>query len=188
MRALNELNTGELLKVLEVNSKLREQVFNDMYDTAHFWNEEYLNSWNKGGVDYAIGYDRGAYFMCKDEELFLDGLKKAQHDFCFLADENNPVIEYVEKLMNRMDNLDYNSKYYDNNYERLAERVTELINELEYKCYRRFMEEYEYCFDDDGMKDYFISFYVDERMDKADYYINDEFEMFEHIEYEKSYK
>lgn len=188
MRTLNDLTVNELEKVLENNSELRHEVFNDMFDAAHFWNMEYLDSWDNKGIDYAMGYDRSAYFMCKDEELFLDGLKKAQHDFCFLADEYNPVIEYVEKLMNRMDNLNYDSKYYDANYERLADRVTELINELEYECYKRFMSEYESCFDDDNVQDYFTGFYVYERMNLDDFYIDDDYALYEHIEYEKCYK
>ena len=98
MRAFKELNQEELLKVFEVNSKLEEQVFNDMFDNAHFWNTEYLDSWN-GGIDYCIGYDRGTYFNCTDEELFLDGLKKAQEMYGFLADEYNPVIEYTDKIL-----------------------------------------------------------------------------------------
>lgn len=187
MRAFKELNQEELLKVFEVNSKLEEQVFNDMFDNAHFWNTEYLDSWN-GGIDYCIGYDRGTYFNCTDEELFLDGLKKAQEMYGFLADKYNPVIEYAEKLLNRMDNLDYDSKYYDNNYERLAERVTELINELEHECYKRFMDEYECCFDDENKKLYFIEFYADSRMDDDDFYVDDDYVLYEHIEYEKSYK
>lgn len=188
MRTLNDLSVKELEKVLDKNSELKKQVFDDMFDTAHFWNMEYLDSWENKGIDYAMGYSQGAYFHCKDEELFLDGLKKAQHDYCFLADEYNEVIEYAEKLMSRMENLDYDSKYYDNNYERLADRLTELINELEYECYKRFMEEYESCFNDDYKKDYFVDFYVNERMDMEDFYIDDDYVLYEHIEYEKCYK
>lgn len=187
MRTLKDLSREELLKVFEVNNKLEEQVFDDMFDNAHYWNTEYLESWN-GGIDYAIGYDRGAYFNCSDEELFLDGLKKAQKDYGFLADEYNSVIEYAEEIMNRMDNLNYESKYYDNNYERLADRLTELINELEHECYKRFMDEYECCFDDRNKQSYFIEFYVDSRMDDDDFYVDDDYVLYEHIEYEKSYK
>ena len=188
MKTLKDLTTKELEKVFEVNSKLEEKVFDDMFDNAHFWNNEYLECWNKGGIDYCIGYDRGTYFNCKDEELFLNGLKKAQHDYGFLADKYNEVIEYAEKIMNRMENLDYDSKYYDNNYERLAEKLTELINELEHECYKRFMEEYESCFDDDYKKDYFVDFYMDSRMNVEDFYIDDDYVLYEHVEYEKSYK
>lgn len=187
MRTLNDLSVKELEKVLEKNNKLKEQVFNDMFDNAHTWNMEYLDSWKNKGIDYAMGYDRGAYFHCTDEELFLDGLKKAQHDYGFLADEYNEVIEYAEKLMNRMENLDCDSKHYDANYERLADRLTELINELEYECYKRFMSEYESCFDNDYKKDYFVDFYMNARMDVEDFYIDDDYVLYEHIEYEKSY-
>ena len=187
MRTLNTLKTEELVKVLEVNSKLKEVVFNDMFDNADFWNSEYLGCWN-GGIDYCIGYDRGTYFNCTDEELFIDGLKKAQKMFGFLADKYNPIIEYVNKLISRMENLNYYSNYYDENYDRLENRINELIEELEEACYKRFIEEYEICFDDDNKEDYFVNFYVESRMDMEDFYVDDDYTLYEHIEYEKSYR
>lgn len=190
MRKLNALNKEELLKVLNKNNKLKEKVYDDMYDNANFWNSEYLASWNNQGIDYCIGYDRGAYFHCTDEEMFLDGLKKAQKDYCFLADEHNKTIKYAEKLLSRMENLDYNTKYYDNNYDRLAERLTELINELEHECYTRFMSEYEACFNNTYMEEYYYEFYLEARMDmnNEDFYVDDDYILYEHIEYEKSYQ
>ena len=92
MKTLNDLTVKELEIVLDKNSKLKEQVFDDMFDTANFWNSEYLSCWDRKGIDYCIGYDRGTYFKCEDEELFLYGLRKAQEDFGFLADEFNEVI------------------------------------------------------------------------------------------------
>lgn len=190
MRKLNTLNKEELLKVLNKNNKLREKVYDDMYDNADFWNSEYLASWNNQGIDYCIGYDRGAYFHCTDEEMFLDGLKKAQKDYCFLADEYNKTIESAEDIINQMDNLDCESKDYDKNYEQLTEKLTELINELEHECYTRFMSEYEACFDDNYQEEYFIEFYLEARMniDNEDFYVDNNYILYEHIEYEKSYQ
>ena len=190
MKKLNTLNKEELLIVLEKNSKLKEKVYDDMYNNADHWNSEYLACWNNKGIDYCIGYSRGAYFQCTDEEMFLDGLKKAQRDYCFLADEYNKTIESAEELMNQMDNLDYESNDYDEKYEQLEEKLTELINELEHECYTRFMSEYEDCFNNDYMEEYFIDFYVDVRMDMEDkdFYVDDDYVLYEHIEYEKSYQ
>lgn len=184
MKKLNELNREELIKVFETNSKLQEKVFDDMFDNANFWNSEYLDCWQRGAIDYSIGWDRGTYFESKDNELFIDGLKKAQETFCFLEDRYNTTIEYTEKLLNKLDYLYYNGS--EENYNRLETRINELTEELENACYKRFMLEYETCFDNDTQEDHFISFYVYERMND-DFYINANYELFEHIEYERKY-
>lgn len=182
MKKLHELTMEELKKVYEKNDKLQELVFNDMFDNAAFWCGEYLDCWKKG-IDYSIGWDRGTYFKCTDNEYFIDGLKIAQKAFCFLADEWDEKIAYVERLIDRLDNLVY---WDEVNEERLTNRIDELIEELENACYDRFMCEFESCFDHKNQIDYFLDFYWDARMDE-DFYINDDFELFEHVEYERKY-
>ena len=180
MKHLNELNLEELRKVYENNNKLQEKVFEDMFDNAALWCSEYLNCW-KGGIDYSIGWDRGTYFKCTDQNSFLDGLEKAQETFGFLADKYNKTIKYCRELINKTYYLSLTEK----NWERLENRIDELIEELENACYKRFMDEYEYCFDSKNQLDYFLDFYVAERMD-GDFYINDNYELFEHVEFERS--
>lgn len=184
MKNLKDLNTEELTLVFENNSKLQEQVFNDMFNNAAFWCSEYLDCWKSGGIDYCIGWDRGSYFNVTDWRLFIDGLKEAQRDYCFLADEYNKKIEYVEKLLNRLDYLYYNSS--EENYNRLETRIDELIEELKNTCYNRLMDEYEYCFDSKNQLDYFLDFYAAERIDN-DFYVNEDYTLFEQVEYVKSY-
>ena len=184
MKNFKDLNTEELTIVFENNSGLQEKVFNDMFNNADFLCSDYLHRWKRGGIDYYIGWDRGTYFRSKDNALFIDGLKKAQHVYCFLADEYNKKIEYVEKLLNRLDYLYYNSS--EENYNRLETRIDELIEELENACYKRFMDEYEYCFDSKNQLEYFLEFYADERMD-GDFYIDENYLLYEHVEYIKSY-
>lgn len=183
MKLFKDLNTEELTLVYENNRKLQEQVFDDMFETASFYCEEYLNCWKRGSIDYCIGWDRGTYFTAKDRRGFIDGLRQAQRSFCFLADRWNEKIDYVDKLICRLDNL----VYWDYvNEERLNNRIDELIEELEDACYKRFMSEYESCFDNDYQLNYFLEFYSDARMD-GDYYINDSYELFEHVEFERKF-
>ena len=184
MKKLNELNQEELRHVFENNSKLQEKVFDDMFNNADFWCGEYLICWNRRGIDYSIGWDRGTYFKCTDKNYFIDGLKEVQHIYCFLDDKYNDKIEHVEKLLNKLDYLYYNSS--EENYNRLETRIDELIEELENACYDRFMNEYEYCFNSKNQLDYFLEFYAAERMDN-DFYVDEEYTLFEHIEYVKSY-
>ena len=89
MKNVKDLSTEELKLVFENNSKLQEKVFDDMFDNADFWCGEYLDCWNRKGIDYYIDWDIGTYFKCNDRDYFIDGLKKAQRAYCFLADEWN---------------------------------------------------------------------------------------------------
>ena len=184
MRKISDLNNYELRKVFENNSKLQTLVFDDMFETANFYCEEYLNCWKRGSIDYCIGWDRGTYFTSTEHGGFIDGLRQAQRSFCFLADDWNAKIDYVDKLIGRLDYLYYNSSA--ENYDRLEARIDELIEELENACYRRFMLEYDDCFNYENQLDYFISFYSNERMDD-NFYINENYELFEHVDYIKSY-
>ena len=183
MKNFKDLNIEELKLVFENNSKLQDKVFDDMCDNAAFWCDEYLECWKRGSIDYCIGWDRGTYFKAKDRGGFLEGLKKAQKIYGFLADEWNEKINYVEHLINRLNNLVY---WDEVNEERLNNRIDELIEELENACYKCFMDEYEYCFDSKNQLDYFLNFYADERMDN-NFYVDEEYTLFEHVEYEKRY-
>lgn len=186
MRQLKELNREELLKVYEYNEGLQEKVFDDMTESADFWLGEYLDCWERGAVDYSLDIS-GCYnyFTVTDFGKFLTGLQKAQDSFCFLSDKWNPVIAKAWQLYEK---YTYNAyDFSDLNYERIENRLTELIESLETACYSRVRDEYDYCFNEKNQMDYFLDFYIDTRTDD-NFYINEDFELLEHIEYEKSYK
>ena len=184
MKNFKELSIEELKLVFENNSKLQEKVFEDMFDNADFWCGEYLGCWNRGGIDYCIGWDRGTYFNAKDFGMFLEGLEEVQKTFCFLADNYNSLIEKAWKLYDKYMYHAYD--FSDLNYERIENRLTDIIETLEEACYKRFMNEYEYCFNSKNQLDYFLDFYAVERMDN-NFYVDEEYVLFEHVEYVKSY-
>lgn len=184
MRKVYELTDMELAKVWENNHKLQDLVLEDMFDNAAFWCREYLDCWKRGAIDYCIGWDRGTYFRILNEDLFLDGLEKAQKNFCFLADEYNKTIEYCRELVNRLDEIGYTLSI--DNENRLTDRKNELLEELENACYKRFMLEYETCFDYDNQFNYFVEFYVDARMDET-FYIDENYNLFEKVEFVRNY-
>ena len=181
MKRIKDCTTDELKQVFEVNGELQHEIFNRMFDDAHYFNcQEYLPCW-KSGIDYCIGYDRGAFFRCTDADGFIEGLKTAQRDFCFLPDEVNSRIEYVEHLIARRDNIvcwDYD------NIERIESRIDDLCAELAADCFNRFMAEYEACFDDNNQVEYFIEVAAD---DYSGCYIDDNFVMYEDVAYTKKY-
>lgn len=181
MKFIKDCTADELKQVFEANSKLQDEIFNRMFDDAHFLNcNDYLPCWSSG-IDYCIGYGRGAFFRCTDAAGFIDGLKTAQRTFCFLPDEANSRIEYVEHLIGRRDNIVYWD--YDN-IEKIESRIDDLCEELAADCFKRFMSEYEACFDDDNQIEYFIEIGAD---DYSECYIDDDFVMYEDVAYTKKY-
>ena len=183
MRKFEELSMEELKLVFDHNSQLRDKVFDDMMDNAYFWCDEYLRCW-KSGIDYCIGWDRGTYFKCTKEADFLTGLQKAQRGYCLLEDSYNKTIEYTISLLGRLDDIYWTAS--EENYSRLENRIDELIEELEDACYKRFMDEYESCFNREYQLDYFLDFYHSERMD-GEFFVDEEYNLMEHIEYTKCY-
>ena len=157
MKQISKLNLEELKEVYNKNQKLQHIVFDDMFENANFWNGEYLKCWERGSIDYNIGWDRGTYFKVKDRDGFLRGLKEAQKNYGLLADKWDEKIIYVEQLITRLSNLVY---WDEINEERLNNRIDELIEELETSCYKRFMSEYEECFDNNNQIRYFLDFFV----------------------------
>ena len=71
MKRIKDCTTDELKQVFEVNGELQHEIFNRMFDDAHYFNcQEYLPCW-KSGIDYCIGYDRGAFSAARMQPVLL---------------------------------------------------------------------------------------------------------------------
>ena len=73
------------------------------------------------------------------------------------------------------------------NDNRLQDRINELTDGLRIELFNAVRREYDACCDAENLINYFIDFYVNECMDDT-YYINDNYILYQHIEYEKCYK
>ena len=184
MKYLHELNGNELCKVFDRNGKLQEAVYDRMYDNAHYWAMEKLDCWSRGAIDYRIGYDRGAYFRCTDRALFVSGLERLQDEYGFLSSEYDVTIAYTEKLLDRLDII---SVWDDKNYDRLVTRIDELIEELEDACFRQFMSEYEYCFETENQLEYFLDYGIEDVLPVGNYYVDDNYILYENVAYTRCY-
>lgn len=182
MKNFKSLTTEELKKVFKNNEKLRCEILSAAHDDVNCWINEYMNCFDCGTLEYNIGYP-GDYIRVKNKYDFIQGLKQLQKDYCYLSTKADENIEYCELLMNRYDNLSY-SDY--KNTDRLAARIDELISELKDQLLKVLATEFNYYYDDVNLCNYFIEIYADNMM--GNYYIDDNYILFQHIEYEKSYK
>lgn len=184
MKTLRELTNDELKVVFKKNDHLQHEVFNAMMDDAHYFNcEEILPCWKRNAIDYAIGYDRGAYFQARDKELFISGLQNAQRSFCFLADEYDDSIADAAMLVLR---LKYGRDISEADEEAMEEQLDGIIEKLESACFERFMDEYRVCFEDDNLFDYFLNSYIETMTEEC--YVDDDYILYEEVSYTKCYK
>ena len=173
MKKFFELTENEMLKVYDNNKRLQQMVLDDMIDTEDFWTDEYLKPIAHTITSYDIGYC-GCYMSgIKDVNDFINGVKQMQKDFCFLPDAEN---EYINRLANTINT--YYSKYYEGSHENFEEFFYNECEELLDKISAQFKRHYNFTAEHE--KEYFLEFYIDERMNKEDnYYIDDDYVLYE---------
>jgi hypothetical protein len=182
MKNFDILTTEELKKVFENNEKLKNEVFDAAQDDASYWINEYLGCFERGALECNIGYP-GDYIRVKDQGKFIQGLKQLQKDYCYFSDDDEKTTSYVDRLIDRYNNLPY---YDDINAARLEARIEELITILQSNFLRTLVNEYNYYYDTNNLYNYFIECYSDNL--SGPYYIDDNYTLYQHIEYEKCYK
>ena len=159
MKKLDELTLDELKVVYEKNSKLRHEVFDLFFEDINgMVEDEYLKFWDDRAIDYLLGIEKGAYFVCCNIDLFLDGLQKAQKNFGFLHCVYDKLIAKAVTLRERLKH----SEDLNREQERVMDnRLDQLLQELEKACFKRIMSEYETAYDNDNCLQYFIEFCAD---------------------------
>jgi hypothetical protein len=185
MKKLNELSKEELLKVYEINEKLQHEVIEDYQeDTIDFTVGEMLDYLRKSLNNWSIGFYQNNYITISDNKLFLEGVLKATKNNGLLDETEKETILLINKIIEKIDIFE-GMDWDNNNYDKLEAWIEEKVELIRCKVLKEFNTlttiDYNY------MEEYFIEVYVEERMDKDDYYINDNYELFKHIEYEKSY-
>ena len=182
MKKFDNLTVEELKKVFSNNEKLQDDVLQDAQDSVDFWVCEYMKCFDRGTLEYNIGYP-GHYMKIKNSCDFAQGLKELQRNFCYLSEESEKNIEYCDHLMQRYNNLYYNDH---KNAERLENRIDEIIEDLKSEFLHLLIREYDYCYDTKNLCEYFVETYADNL--RGEYYVDDNYILYQHIEYEKCYK
>ena len=183
MKNFSELTLDELKVVFNNNSKLRDEVFDALFEDINMFNENYLDCWDSKAIDYIIGIEKGAYFVVCDMKLFIEGLWKAQHNFGFLSQAYDELIAEADSLLCKLDeNLSRKEA------DEVEARLDVLIGKLEKACFKQFMASYEDCYDRANLLDYFINFYADSRFDDNCYQVDDDYILYKEVRYTKCYK
>ena len=112
MKKFEELTLEELKKVFNKNEKLQEMVFEAAQDDANYWIGEYIKCFERGAIQYNIGYP-GDYIIIQDGRKFIEGVFKLQEQFCYLSEECEKALKYCDSLIYKYDNLSLNDKNID---------------------------------------------------------------------------
>lgn len=181
MKKISELNQEELKEVFHSNDKLQYKVYEDYQESEMDHISEILDSFKPALNDWSIGFNNYNSLRVKDHKAFLECALDAQNDFCFLSDEWTPRIETLLSKYSTLYNMDYDDKNYDQLENWLEEQTQEVIDEV----LNQFNKMTQY--DNKYILDYFLDFYAESRMDE-DFYVDESGVLFEHVEYERSYR
>ena len=178
-RLLSELSLDELKKVYDSNSKLQQNVQEDIEESVMYWISEYLNCFRNSLSDWSIGFYQHNYIRVREgsEKQFLEGLLTAQKDYGFLKDEFTPKIEKLIEDYNKLEEL-----YYDNEmeeeYNKLEEETEKEIRKIKDEVINQFNRHTSG--DLDG-REYFAEFYADSRLNEDEVYVDENYIMYETI-------
>jgi hypothetical protein len=186
-KKINELSREELQKVYDNNNKLQYAVYEDFEESQMFWVSEMLEYLKDSLKSWSIGFNnRDQHIRVKDFEKFVYCVEDLQKDTGFLPDDKAHVIEDAKKAIQ-----EYDAKQNDDIERDMSEwdKIESDYEEMQEEFTDEILSQFNKCCDykQSDIEDYFFEFYSNERMDE-DYYIDDDFILYEHISYEKCYK
>ena len=144
-----DLTFDEIKTLLDKNDELRDKVLDRAVDDAYYWVGEYLEDARRvKGLDYAIGYDRGAHFNIEDVTSdVVDWVDRVQADYG-LFDED--VVDDVKKCNKMYDFLQYGSdedSFEGKTEDEVYDEYESLKYEVEQKIFKMLQNEIMYWYD-----------------------------------------
>jgi hypothetical protein len=187
---IEEMSKEELTNVFNANSKLQNDVLEDMIDSEMHWIGEKLDYIRDSLSDWSIGTGQRNYIKVNTDRLtdFLHGLSEMDKGVPAFNDEKAAeVIGNLEAAYNAY----YYADAYAHNYEELEEAADRAAQKAADELARQFDRDLSYLYDTENQLDYFLEFYADARMDDEEtYYVIVEegtFKLYEDVSYTKSY-
>lgn len=182
---IKNLTEEELLKVYHANEKLRNEVLKDHIESVMDYVDECLIPLKNGLSNWSVGTIERPYLKVNDYKLyhFMEGMKKAQSDYCLLPDDEAHLIDELEKAI-----YDYQeSKTYSDEYYELEKLALEKAQNIADKVAEIFKKNLDACFGRKELENYFIEFYSEVRLNGTEYIQDESYSLYEDISYTKSY-
>lgn len=126
---LENLTKSKLLEIMENNDDLKYMIRDIYIDNTMNYIDGILEDLN--GVDYSIGFSQYYNFWTADATLGqLYRIIKVQNDYGIFDDECMEVVEETQTLYNKLYNMSYDNKQYNNLKDKLIKqfhKISDLI-------------------------------------------------------------
>jgi len=196
---INELNNEELTKVLKNNTKLKEDVMDSALDTEMFWIREQLEYLQDALLDWSIspsGTAYSNYMKIKDDSTFIESVESLEKAVPALIVDDFPLLNKALEVKEKHETTDM-AETDDDEIEEMEDELETVAEDLAGRIVYRWNRQLDYCFLDENLIDYFLDFYVDERMDDNSVYIlvdgdvetytDSDYELYEDVSYTKTF-
>lgn len=135
MKKFSDMTTDEVVDVINQSKELRDMLEDAVQECEMDYISDKLGCFEYAGVDYSIGFYDDNYFNVKDNDLFVEGVRKSCNHFGLTTD--------TEKMLNMVENLrstnlyDYwckklAKKYDETELESVVKMVEEICSDLHY--------------------------------------------------------
>lgn len=180
----NDMTVEQLERVYDTNEKLQEIVTDDyMEDMVMHTVGEYLEPLKHLLDDWSIGYGQHNVLYIRDDIRLPHAVRELQQDFGFLSDEDYQEVEKTIKEIESYEDTDFESD--DVMYSTLAD-LEQQSNHVRDMLMEQFDELLRYPTQEE-MKDYFLEYYAECRLDADVYIDNGTYTLYKEVAYTESY-
>ena len=123
-RYLESLSNEELRTIVINNNDLRNMLEEKYIEDTMYYVEDILEV---VGGDYSIGFYQYNYWHSARTRKSMEAIIEATDSFGLCSEEEIEKVKYCIELMNRLDNMDYDNKQYDN----LETKIENLLDEID---------------------------------------------------------
>ena len=124
-RYLESLTNEQLKTIIACNNDLRNMLEEKYIEDTMFYVGDILDV--IGGKDYSIGFYQYNYWYSARTRKSMEAIIEATESYGLCSEKEVEKVEYCIELMNRLDNMDYDNKQYDN----LETKIENLLDEID---------------------------------------------------------
>ena len=123
-RYLESLSNEELRTIVINNNDLRNMLEEKYIEDTMYYVEDILEV---VGGDYSIGFYQYNYWHSARTRKSMEAIIEATESYGLCSEEEIKKVKYCIELMNRLDDMDYDNKQYDN----LETKIESLLDDID---------------------------------------------------------
>ena len=124
-RYLENLSESELKEIVTYNNDLRNMLEEKYIEDTMYYVGDILEV--IGGRDYSIGFYQYNYWYSTRTRKSMEAIIEATESYGLCSEEEVEKVKYCIELMNRLDDMDYDNKQYDN----LETKIESLLDDID---------------------------------------------------------